>query len=282
MAAKLILLCIVVAIHSINSQTPTSSTASVPSWPGIYSIDNSCNRFLCCCLDGQLILTRMTGQKLRFQASLKGFNCPETLSVDGIIDEPTGFDTSITLLGEKSTVTLSKDSTEVSIFTINDLRCSTHAFRNQSSLSTTVATSPATAASTSSPTKPNWFGTYQINTKCDRTVCCCLSGQLEMTSLSKNMLKLQCNLVGVNCPAQATFLEQITEPLVFDISIKIGNDLSLIHLSPDSQMITVTNLANPKCSAGAMKSKGTATYGNNLWMVMMLMICSVAAAKSAL
>lgn len=239
----------------------------------------------------------MSGQKLRFQAGFNGFDCPtQNTTVNGTIDEPTGFDMSVVLLGEKSTITLSQDSTQLSIFDLDDLRCSAHAFRNQSFVSTTTASTTFTTAastmfttaastlstgtSTTSPAKPNWPGSYDINIQCDRTVCCCLSDRLEMTRQPGNMLRLQSNLVGVNCPPNPAFLGQITEPITFDMNINIVNDPIIVRLSPDSQIVTIINLANPKCSGGAMRSKATATYSNNLWM--MMMICFVAAAKSVL
>lgn len=237
-------------------------------------------------------MTKLSGQKLRFLASFNGFRCPtQNTTVDGIIDEPTGFDMSIVLLGEKSTVTLNPDSTQLAIFDLDDLRCSAHAYRNQSFVSTTAAPTTLTTATTATSTlttsrntasaaKPNWPGSYDINTQCDRTACCCLSDRLEMTRQPGNMLRLQSNLVGVNCPSTPAFLGQITEPITFDMSIKIVNDSNIVRLSPDSQGVSIINLANPKCSASAMRSKATATYSNNLWM--MMLICFVAATKSAL
>lgn len=107
---------------------------------------------------------------------------------------------------------------------------------------------------TSSPTTINWSGIYQIDSGCDQTLCCCLSGQIVIVQ-SGNYIAITGPLVGTcNGLTSANIAFTLMSPTDTSASFMFGGDsYNATQLGP---VIDVVNENVPQCS-------GSATFVSN-------------------
>jgi len=138
----------------------------------------------------------------------------------------------------------------------------------QSSSSTQPSRS-STSRRPSTPPGPNWFGSFNIDSQCNRRVCCCLSGKLSITRYLGQM-RVHAGLADTGCQGQ-TYVDSIVPiPYTYSVKIKLLGGDATCYLNSDSSMITVrTN--DQRCDGNAFRNMARSTTG-----VSIIIICVVA------
>ena len=107
-----------------------------------------------------------------------------------------------------------------------------------------------------------WAGTYTADSSCSTSVCCCLSGQVLVTSASTNSYTVTSSLSGV-CGSYTTFSGTAYTSGYTGWMLVVSNNDTLA-LSSDSRTLTVTNTANSACSGKGVKSGAIKQHANTI------------------
>ena len=97
-----------------------------------------------------------------------------------------------------------------------------------------------------------WTGTYTVNSGCSASSCCCLTGQVTVTSAGTNTYSFSSPVTGV-CAGATTASGTFTASGYTGSATLLGQQFTL-SLSSDSQTITANNVASPSCSGTATRS----------------------------
>jgi hypothetical protein len=120
--------------------------------------------------------------------------------------------------------------------------------------------------------KPNWVGVFEMANTCDKTTCCCATGQLIISQVNANNLRIQTQFSG-QCPPGASSLDQTVEaPSGFTGAVAfLGNPIQ-ITLSPDSRTILFNNPLFPSCTVSATRTGPASTATTNLPFVLLFIV----------
>jgi hypothetical protein len=120
-----------------------------------------------------------------------------------------------------------------------------------------------------------WTGTYTADSSCSTSSCCCLSGQIVVTSVSTNIYSVSSSVSGI-CGSATTFSGTAYTSGYTGTIVVVGNTDTLT-LSSDSKTITVTNTLYPVCSGKGVKSGSIKQHAN---IIMLFAIAVVGMAMS--
>lgn len=113
-----------------------------------------------------------------------------------------------------------------------------------------------------------WTGTYTADSSCNTSTCCCLAGQVVLTSSSTNTYIVTSSVSG-SCGGANTFTgTAYTSGYTGWIVVTTDNDT--LTLSSDSNTVTVTNTVNPACSGKGVK--GAAIKQNSSIIMLSILI----------
>jgi hypothetical protein len=104
----------------------------------------------------------------------------------------------------------------------------------------------------------NWVGTYTPDSSCPTASCCCISGQVVVTTVSANMVSFTAGLSGILC-VSTTYAANLTTPTTYVTTISISGIPVTLTLSSDSLSITVTNSFIASCDATLTKNAAATT-----------------------
>ena len=107
-----------------------------------------------------------------------------------------------------------------------------------------------------------WLGTYTTESTCDRTVCCCLHGQIRLRSLSANTLTVTSGLAGL-CDGRPTFSLNTTFPTGLESSLNLYGQSLELSLSSDGRTLTARNPTNAVCNNKAVQSRAEQTIASS-------------------
>jgi hypothetical protein len=100
----------------------------------------------------------------------------------------------------------------------------------------------------------NWPGTYIVNSTC-LTGCCCVTGQINVISVSANMDSFNATLSGgTPCLGNSFYAATVTNTSSYVTSFTISPVTLTFTLSSNSQAINVTNSFNPLCGGYLIKN----------------------------
>jgi len=105
-----------------------------------------------------------------------------------------------------------------------------------------------------------WAGTYTVNSGCSTSACCCLSGQVTVTSIATNTYSFSSPVSGV-CLGATTASGNASVSGYSGSTTILGQAFTL-SLSSNSQTITANNVASPQCSGTATKSAAIKQHAN--------------------
>ena len=126
-------------------------TVDSQNWAGTFILDSNCDTNSCCCLSDALQLTPVSSSILAFNASLTGALCAGQTVYSGQGAYPTGYVNSISVSIIRLLMTLSRDSSMLTLSSSLGAACNTNGVRQTMGGSTTVATT-AGAVTTSMST----------------------------------------------------------------------------------------------------------------------------------
>jgi hypothetical protein len=115
-----------------------------------------------------------------------------------------------------------------------------------------------------------WAGTYTAGSSCSTSVCCCLSGQVVLTSSSTNVYTVTSGVSGV-CGSASTFSGTAYTSGYTGWMLVVGNNDTLT-LSSNSQTITVTNPVSSACSGTGTKSGAIKQHANIIMLFAIALI----------
>ncbi|CAF1328056.1 unnamed protein product [Adineta ricciae] len=98
-------------------------------------------------------------------------------------------------------------------------------------------------------TKPNWSGTFNVTPLCNRDVCCCLSGEVNVKEIAYFFMTLSGKLVG-QCNGLSTFFLPAIKPSTFSTKLPI---VGVMNLSEDSTLVTVESPLGTHCNGRAVR-----------------------------
>jgi hypothetical protein len=133
----IILLLLTNYVITVHSQT----------WAGTFTLNSTCDTNTCCCLSNTLQLTAVSSTILAFNTSLAGILCEGLTSYSGQGTYPTGYTNTISVSIITLTMTLSNDSSMISITSSLGAACNVTGFREDIIVSTTTAASVFTNSS---------------------------------------------------------------------------------------------------------------------------------------
>jgi hypothetical protein len=124
---------------------------------------------------------------------------------------------------------------------------------------------------TDSLSPPDWAGVFNIANRCDARICCCPTGQLILSRVNGNELRMQCRFTGEECEDFLSLDQTIAMPGGYSLQIGFLGSPILVTLSQDSHSIQLTNQFFSICSETAIRadpsvpsSTGTAPINNAL------------------
>jgi hypothetical protein len=109
-----------------------------------------------------------------------------------------------------------------------------------------------------------WTGSYTADSSCNTLICCCMSGQVVVTSSSTNVYSVTSGASSL-CSATSltgTFYASGYTGWV----VVLGNNVTFT-LSSDSHTITVTNPAAPACGGKGVKSGAIKQHTNIIMLL---------------
>ena len=106
---------------------------------------------------------------------------------------------------------------------------------------------------------PVWPGVYSMANRCDTTTCCCPVGDMTLTGVGSNQMRVQCQFSG-QCPAGSSSIDYVTDlPSGYSTQVVFMHNIILVSLSQDSRTIQLTNPQAPSCSEMATKNGALST-----------------------
>ncbi len=109
-----------------------------------------------------------------------------------------------------------------------------------------------------------------MGNRCDTRTCCCPVGQLILSSVSGNALRVQCQFSG-QCPGGSTSVDDaITMPSSYNTQIEFMGNLISISLSQDSRTIQFINPSVAECSEIATRGGSSSIGTTNLASIFIL------------
>lgn len=112
-------------------------------------------------------------------------------------------------------------------------------------------------------TYPNWPGIYNTEHKCDTTTCCCPGGQMILSKVSTNVLRVQLGFIG-NCGGATHLDDEIPMPTVYSIQVSVLGNPIQVTLSQDARTIQLINPIFPMCSETATRDDPFSTTTSSL------------------
>lgn len=132
------------------------------------------------------------------------------------------------------------------------------------------ATYQCSSSSTPDST-PNWFGTFNMQGKCDRTVCCCPVGNFVTSRVNANRARAQGKFLGRGCPVENLSIdEEVSIPDGYRLVILFMGEPIQLLLSQDSNSMQLSNEISPECSETAIRSKTVSYMKTNLSLISFL------------
>lgn len=129
---KLLLIEKRIMLSTITFFLATTLILSVQSqtWTGTFTADSTCDRTVCCCLDGTIVITNSSTNMLSGTSGLAGVcaNNANTLSFNTSF--PSSYTSYITINGANITLTLSNNSNTIFASNPGNATCNGYAYRN--------------------------------------------------------------------------------------------------------------------------------------------------------
>ncbi len=102
----------------------------------------------------------------------------------------------------------------------------------------------------------NWLGTYTADSSCPPSLCCCVSGQVVVTTVSTNFVSFTTGLNGngMNCAGATSYTTNMSTPTSYVTSLTISIITLTFTLSSNSLTINVTNSASSACQGMLTKN----------------------------
>ena len=116
-----------------------------------------------------------------------------------------------------------------------------------------------------------WAGTYTADSTCNRTVCCCLNGQVVVSQPSIGILLITSGLSGV-CDGISTFTDNATYSGGYTGYLTVDSQNITLTLSSDSKTITAVNPSSSACNGNASKNSAIKQLGNTMAMIVLVLI----------
>jgi len=138
-----------------------------------------------------------------------------------------------------------------------------------SSSSSTQPPRSSTSRRPSTPSAPNWFGSFNIDSQCNRRACCCLSGKLDITRYQGQM-RVRAGLADTGCDGQTFISSVMPIPYIYSIKINLLGGDAMCYLSSDSSKITVKT-DDVRCDGNAFRNMARSTTD-----VSIIIICVIA------
>jgi hypothetical protein len=98
-------------------------------------------------------------------------------------------------------------------------------------------------------TQPSWLGTFNVSPLCDQQVCCCLSGQVQVTQVAHFFMTISGKLEG-QCKGLSTFFLPTMKPSTYSTKLPI---IGVLNLSEDSSTITAESPLGAQCNGRAVR-----------------------------
>jgi hypothetical protein len=108
----------------------------------------------------------------------------------------------------------------------------------------------------------NWVGSFKIDSSCNTTYCCCLSGIADITCSSINLLKLESSISGQRS-GFTTFICTTIYPSNYTGYITCGVQELIRTLSCDDNTITATDPFFILCGGKAFWSNAIKQYDSD-------------------
>ncbi len=101
----------------------------------------------------------------------------------------------------------------------------------------------------------NWLGNYTASSSCSTILCCCLSGQVVVTTVSTNTISFTTGLSGgVLCGYAPSYTINMSTPTTYVSGLTITPYTLTFMLSPDSLTINVTSTQGSSCGGTLTKN----------------------------
>jgi hypothetical protein len=116
------------SMHSLFLMTLLTGVQS-QTWIGTFNITPSCNTAYCCCFSGQLVVIPAGASTLSLTTGLDGL-CFGLSTFSIIIPSPTGYTSSLGLIGQLLSLTLGSNSNTITITNSLIPQCNGNTVRN--------------------------------------------------------------------------------------------------------------------------------------------------------
>ena len=98
---------------------------------------------------------------------------------------------------------------------------------------------------------PNWIGTFEVDPLCNQTVCCCLSGEVQVKQVAHFFMTISGQLEG-QCKGIPMFFLPTLIPKTFSTKLPI---IGVVNLSEDSSTLMAESPLGAECNGMAVRSE---------------------------
>ena len=132
----------------------------------------------------------------------------------------------------------------------------------------------------------SWIGSYTAGSSCPTSFCCCVTGQVVVTTVATNTVSFTTGLSGgLFCGGSPSYTTNMTTPTTYVTALTISIITLTFTLSSDSLRINVTNSANALCGGALTKvatgASGTSSMAINMmsqsksWLLVIMVLISL-------
>ena len=100
-------------------------------------------------------------------------------------------------------------------------------------------------------TSPNWIGTFSTTPLCDRNVCCCLDGEVQINQHAYFFMTISGKLAG-QCKGLPGFFLPTMKPSTFTTTLPIVGEVTL---SEDSSILSAKSPLGSQCNGRAVRKE---------------------------
>ncbi|CAF1088989.1 unnamed protein product [Adineta ricciae] len=119
---------------------------------------------------------------------------------------------------------------------------------------------------------PTWVGTYQVDSSCDSSTCCCFTNYIYLTTTSASLLQLNGTLSGRCVGSSNVVSYAMTMPTNFALGFTWYGQTLRVILSQDSSYLAMVDNTVGYCSGSALRTSYNASRINHVNSGLMMLI----------
>ncbi|UJR07298.1 hypothetical protein I4U23_011586 [Adineta vaga] len=117
---------------------------------------------------------------------------------------------------------------------------------------------------------PNWIGTFQMDSSCDTSTCCCFTNQIFLIQTSSNLLQLNGSLSGRCIGSTSLVSYALSMPTNYAVAFTWFGQAIRVILSQDNSYLALVDNNVGYCSGTALRTSYSNSRINSVNLPLMI------------